>query len=131
MTAFATCLMLPVSATAEEETPLGRQMESLDDAYKGFRREKDPAKGAMEARAAQEALAKSFAEIPEMVAKMPDGPAKAQASAEYRKMLGETYVTLCKVELAFLSGKVEEVAALVSDLKAQKKAGHEKFIEEE
>lgn len=130
ITALAACLLLPLSA-ADEETPLGKQMESLDDAYKGFRRETDPAKGAAEARAAQEAVIKSLAETPEMLSKMPDGPAKTMAAAEFRKMLGEAYVTLCKVELAFLSGKTEEVATLIDELKSQKKAGHEKFIEDE
>ena len=131
ITALAACLMLPLAATADEDSPLALQMEALDDAYKGFRRETDPAKGAVEARAAQAAVIKSLAEVPEMLSKMPDGPAKTVAAAEFRKMLGEVYVTLCNVELAFLSGKIEQVATLVDELKSQKKAGHDKFIEEE
>ena len=51
--AVAACSVLPVSA---DETPLGEKMEALNDAYKGFRREKDPKTGAAEARKAQDAL---------------------------------------------------------------------------
>ena len=121
--------MLPV--TADVETPLAEKMEVLNDAYKGFRREKDPVKGAVAAREAQQALVKTLDEIPEMVAKMPDGPAKKKAASEYRKMMGKLYVSLCEVELAFLGNDLDEVAKLVADLKKLKKAGHGEFMEDE
>ncbi|MCU0749248.1 MAG: cytochrome b562 [Akkermansiaceae bacterium] len=126
---MAACLVLPVSA--EEETQLGKQMEEMNDAYKVFRRETDPVKGAALAREAQQAIVKSFSEIPTLVTKMPDGPDKAKASAEYRKMMGQLYVALCEVEQAFLNGKVDEVATIVERLKEMKKTGHEKFMEDE
>lgn len=126
---FAACLMLPVSA--DEETPLGKQMEAMNDAYKVFRKETDPVKGAALAREAQAAVAKGLMEMPAMLAKMPDGPDKAKASAEYRKMMGQLFVALCEVEEAFLGGKVDQVATIVDRLKEMKKAGHEKFMEEE
>lgn len=114
-----------------EDTPLGKQMESMNDAYKAFRKETDPAKGAALAREAQEAVAKGFSELPELVKKMPEGPAKAKASAEYRKMMGKLYVALCEVEEAFLAGKIEDVAKIVESLKELKKSGHDKFMEDE
>jgi soluble cytochrome b562 len=126
---MAASFILPLRA--DEETPLGRQMEEMNDAYKAFRRETDPAKGAELARQAQQAIVKSFAEIPELVTKMPNGPEKAKASANYRKMMGQVYVALCEVEEAFLAGKVEEVANIVERLKEMKKTGHEKFMEDE
>lgn len=126
---MAACLVLPVRA--EEETPLGKQMEEMNDAYKVFRRETDPAKGAALARQAQQAIVKSFSEIPTLVTKMPEGPDKAKASAEYRKMMGQVYVALCEVEEAFLAGKVDQVATIVERLKELKKTGHEKFMEDE
>ena len=125
----AACLILPLHA--EEETPLGKQMESFNDAYKAFRRETDPAKGAAQAREAQAAVVKGLTEIPAMLTKMPEGPAKAKAAVEYRKMMGKLYITLCEVEEAFLDGKIEKVAELVEGLKDMKKAGHEKFMEDE
>lgn len=114
-----------------EDTPLGKQMEAMNDAYKAFRKETDPAKGAALAREAQEAVAKGLPDLPEMLKKMPDGPDKAKAAAEYRKMMGKLYVALCEVEEAFLAGKIEEVAKIVDSLKEMKKSGHNKFMEDE
>lgn len=127
--AMAACFVLPIRA--EEETPLGKGMEEMNDAYKAFRRETDPAKGAALAREAQKATAKTLLETPTMVSKMPDGPEKTKAAAEYRKMMGKLYVALCEVEEAFLAGKIDEVAGIVERLKEMKKEGHEKFIEDE
>jgi soluble cytochrome b562 len=123
--------MMPLPGAAEEETPLGKQMEAMNDAYKAFRRETDPAKGAALARDAQQAALKSAAETPSMLAKMPDGPEKAKAMAEYRKMIGKLFVSFCEVEEAFLAGKIEEVAKIVENLKELKKTGHDQFMEEE
>lgn len=124
----AACLLLPVHA---DDTPLGKQMEVMNDAYKALRKETDSAKGAALAREAQQAAVKSMAELPAMLAKMPDGPEKTKAAAEYRKMMGRCFVAFCEVEEAFLAGKPQEVEKLVAALKEMKKAGHDKFMEEE
>ena len=63
-----------------DETPLGKQMEAMNDAFKAFRRETDPVKGATQAREAQQAVLKSAVEIPEMLKAMPEGPDKAKAA---------------------------------------------------
>jgi hypothetical protein len=63
--------------------------------------------------------------------KMPDGPARQKAAAEYRKMMGRVFVTVCEVEEAFLAGNIDEVAKLVEALKQMKKEGHNKFMEDE
>lgn len=124
------CLML-APLGAEEHTELENQMDAMDDAFKGFRRETDPVKGATQAREAQATALKSAMELPAMVKAMPDGPEKAKASAEYRKMMGKLFVAFCEAEEAFLAGKMEDVAKVVESLKDLKKAGHDKFIEEE
>lgn len=124
-------LLVPTMAQDHEHTKLGEQMESMDDAFKGFRRETDPVKGAAQAREAQTATLKAAAEVPALIKEMPEGPEKAKAAAEYRKQMGKVYVTLCEVEEAFLAGKIEDVTKLVETLKEQKKAGHQKFIKEE
>jgi soluble cytochrome b562 len=114
-----------------DETPLGLQMEAMNDAYKGFRRETDPVKGAAQAREAQQAVIKSLAESPVVIQEMPEGPDKVKAAVEFRKMMAKLLVSLCEVEEAFLNGKIDDVAKIVDDLKAQKKSGHEKFVKEE
>ena len=129
----ASLVLVPARAQEKEkaETPLGKQMEAMDDAFKGFRRETDPVKGAAQAREAQQAALKSATEVPAMLKAMPEGPEKAKAMAAFHKMIGKLYVTLCEVEEAFLNGKIDEVAKIVVSLKEMKKAGHDKFIEEE
>lgn len=122
--------MTPTMA-ADEETPLGKQMEAMNDAFKGFRRETDPVKGAAQAREAQTAALKSAMEVPAMLKAMPEGPEKAKALVEYRTQIGKLFVTLCEVEAAFLNGKIDEVAKIVETLKEAKKTGHDKFMEEE
>jgi soluble cytochrome b562 len=131
MSCAAGLMLAPAMAQDEEHTKLGEQMESVDDAFKAFRRETDVTKGAAAAREAQIATLKSAMEIPALVKEMPEGPEKAKAAAEYRKMMGKLYVTFCEVEEAFLNGKLEDVAKAVDSLKEQKKAGHDKFMEEE
>jgi len=124
-------LMTPARAVDEKQTALHDQMEAMNDAFKAFRRETDSVKGATQAREAQMAAIKSAAEIPELVKAMPEGPDKAKAQVAYRKMIGKLLVTLCEVEEAFLNGKIEEVAKIVDALKEMKKAGHDKFMEED
>lgn len=123
-------LALMAPAMAEEHTELGKHMEAMNDAYKVFRRETDPAKGAAQAREAQSEVLKAAAEIPKKVKDMPEGPDKAKAAVEYRKAMGKLYITLCDVEAAFLDGKIEDVAKLVESLKAEKKENHGKFIDD-
>ena len=123
-------LCIPARAE-EEETPLGKQMEVMNDAFKAFRNETDPVKGATQAREAQQAALRSALEMPEIFKTMPDGPEKAKAVLEYRKMIGKLFVALCEVEEAFVAGKMNEVATIVASIKEMKKTGHDKFMKDE
>jgi hypothetical protein len=114
-----------------DDSPLAKQMEALDDSYKAFRKTEDAAQGAVMAREAQTHVAKGLTHVPAMLAKMPEGPARAKAEASYRLMMGQLYVKLCEVEQAFLDNKLDKVAELVNDLKELKKKGHGEFMEEE
>ena len=126
------CLLGVISIVrAEDETPLGKQMEAMNDAFKAFRRETDPVKGAVTAREAQVAAIKAALETPALVKEMPEGPEKVKAALEYRKLMAKLLTSLCEVEEAFLNGKLEDVAKIVEGLKGQKKEGHEKFIKED
>ena len=124
-------MLVPAKAQDKEHTQLGKDMEAMNDAFKAFRRETDPAKGAAQAREAQAALIKGISEVPAKVKEMPEGPEKAKALVEYHKMIGKLYVALCEVEEAFLNGKVEEVAKIVETLKEMKKTGHKQFMKED
>lgn len=123
-------LLAPVAVDAAE-TPLGTQMETVGSAYKSLRVEQDPEKGAATAREVQQAILRAAALLPESVSKLEDPAAKAKAGAEFRLMLGRLFVTFCEVEQAFLAKDLAKVATLMESLKAQKKAGHDRFMEEE
>ncbi len=128
---LATACLIPTPVRAQEDTPLAKQMESLDDAYKAFRRETDPAKGAKAAREAQDSVLKAIPMVPAMLEAMPAGEAKEKALVSYRTQMGKLFVSLCEVESAFIAKDLAKVATLVDTLKGQKKEGHNEFIEEE
>ncbi|MBM3863697.1 MAG: hypothetical protein FJ385_07110 [Verrucomicrobia bacterium] len=131
LTALATaCLAFTLPCLAED-TPLGKRMDAMNEAYKALRKETDPAKAAELARTAQTEAAKSMTETPAMLAKMPDGPERAKAAVEYRKAMARLYLTLCEVEEACLAGNLEAVKPLIEEIKKQRKAGHDRFIEDE
>ncbi len=130
---IATCVasLACVLPSHAEDSALAKQMEVLNDAYKAMRKEEDPAKGAALAREAQDAMVKAIVEVPELVKAMPDGPDKAKASAEYRKMMGNLIATLAEMELAFHNKDMEKVKTIVEQMRESKKQGHDKFMEEE
>ncbi|MGJ8644819.1 MAG: cytochrome b562 [Luteolibacter sp.] len=127
--ALSAMFIQPVTAD-EEHTPLGEQMELMNDAYKAFRREEDPEKGAALAREAQDAMIKAISEFPEMLNDMPDSPEKTKAAAQYRAMMGELITILANIELAFIDGDLEKVSEGVDAMRENKKAAHDKYIEE-
>ncbi len=123
---------MTASLRADEETPLGKEMEAINDSFKALSKEKDSAKGAALARQAQDGMLKGAAMVPDFITDMiPDAKEKEKAIADYRRLMGESFVVFCKIEIAFLEGKTEEVAKLVDSAKALKKEGHKKYIEEE
>jgi hypothetical protein len=127
---MAGLLLAPVVATAAD-SPLIAQMELVSGAYKTIRTEKDPAIGAAAAREAQQAILKAAALLPPVVTKIADADAKAKAAAEYRLMLGKLFISFCEVEQAYLAKDLDQVTKLTESLKAQKKDGHTKFMDDE
>jgi soluble cytochrome b562 len=128
---FAALLLFSPLAAMADDSPLAKQMEALDDAFKGFRKEKDAAKGAAQAREAQQALIRGFGETPLMLTKMPDGPEKETAAAQFRVMMAAVLVKLCEAEHKFLTGDMAGIEKIVADLKDLRKQGHDKFMEDE
>ncbi|MGJ8635036.1 MAG: cytochrome b562 [Luteolibacter sp.] len=129
LAALATVTIFSQTSFADD-TELGKQMDAMNDAYKAFRREEDPAKGAALALEAQQAMIKAVAETPELLKDMPDGPEKTKALANYRRMMGLLISNLAEIEIAFLDGDLDKVKELIDVLRASKKEGHNKFIEE-
>lgn len=118
------------SAHAEETRTLIQWMEEFDMAYRGFRRETDPEKALPLVREGQVAFLQSMALLPPMVEKMPEGAPKDKAAATYRSMMAEVYLTLAKLELAFVERDMEAVAAHVNTIRESRRTGHDRFMEE-
>lgn len=117
-------------AQADEDTPLGEQMEILNDSYKAFRRTDDPAEGAKLAREAQMAVIKGMTMTPEFVEKGGHAEGKEKAMVAYRKQMAQLLITLCEVEEAFMAKDMEKVKELITPIRDSKKKGHDEFIEE-
>lgn len=128
---LAGAVLCSLSPVAAEDSALGKHMEKMAQSFKAISKENDLAKGAALARDAQQATLSSLAECPQKIVAMPDGPEKAKALAEYRSMMARVLVTFCQMEEAFLAGKTEEVTHLSAELKKLRKAGHDRFMEEE
>lgn len=129
LAAFTVFIAAPLHA--EKHTPLGEQMERFNDAYKALRKVEDAGKAVALTREAQQSVIQSLSEVPALVKEMPDGPAKSKAAAEYRKMMGEVFVTLCEMETLYLEGKTDEAAEKLRGLRSVKKKGHDQFMEDE
>ena len=129
MMALGLVVVAPVRA--DDDTPLGKQMEMLNDAYKALRRTDDAKEGAKLAREAQAAVIKAFSLKPELVADgaHPDGEEKAMAA--YRTQIAQLLVTLCQIEQAFVAGDLDKVQELITPLREAKKQGHDAFMEDE
>ena len=127
LAALLAAFVLPVSA---DDTELGKKMDELNDHYKSMRRLDEPSEGVVAAREAQKLIAASLNMTPAMLAKMEDGPAKENAMAIYRQMMGQSYVLLCKIEQAYLAKDMDKAKELYGELKSIRKDGHDKFIEE-
>lgn len=61
---------------------------------------------------------------------MADGKDKAKALADYRRMMGLSYASLCELEIAYLEEDAEKVDAAMTKVKAGKKEGHKKYSDD-
>lgn len=133
MGCVAAVMCAPMVSKAEEkkETPLGKEMHAMNDAYKAMRREKDPVKGAEEAREAQAAVLKCLQELPSTVSEIADPDAKAKASVKYRTMIAKLYISFCEIEDAYMAKDLAKAEQLIGSLREAKKEGHDAFMEDE
>lgn len=114
------------------DTEMGKAMSETSKALKSLRKlPKDDYKAAAAAvRTAHEALLKSMSYTAVMVEEMPAGDEKAKALADSRRILGLNYAALCELELAYLEGDDEMIAAANAKVKESKKEGHRKYTDD-
>ena len=115
----------------EDETPLGNQMQDIKAALKGLRKAEDwDAKAAL-ARKAQEACLNSLQHLPKTFEKITDEKEKAKATADYKRLIGLSYVALCQLEGAFLAEDQDAADAAIDKINATKKEGHDAYTEDD
>lgn len=125
----------PVQADDEEDHPLLAEMEEISGGLKGLRRlarsdDKWTASAALIRKVQANAL-KAISIVPKEVEALEDGPEKMKALADSRRLMGQMYMALCALELAFLNEDQEAVDAAYDLCKDIKKEGHEKYYKDE
>jgi soluble cytochrome b562 len=128
-TLLAACA-IAVPAFAEEDTPLGKEMEKISKALKAVNRNiaDASAKDANLAKVA-EAKAANQAALKFEPAKTKDVPAaeKAKFLSGYKAAMEEVGKNLDALKAAIEGGKTEDAKALLEKLNNEKKDGHKKY----
>lgn len=115
---------------AEDETPLAEEMSLLSKSLKRLRRAETVEDKVTLVHNAQKATIKSLEYLPAIFADVSDPAEKAKATADYKRLMGVTYVKLCELEMAYLEGDEEKADELRDALKDVKKEGHQKYEDE-
>lgn len=121
-------MLAPVHAD-DDETPLGKEMEIVSGSLKKLRKAETTDEKVTLVQAAQASTIKSLEYLPYIFKDLKDAKEKAKATADYKMLIGQTYVKLCQLELAYLAGDEDKADEIKGELKDLKKEGHEKYTE--
>lgn len=107
-------------------------MEESSTALKTLRKmdPNDWAAGAEAARKAADGIRKGMEYDPALAKDMKEGDKKIMFLAKYRRAMGESYVLLCELELAYLEKDKEKVDAVIAKVKESRKLGHREYKED-
>ena len=119
-------MLAPVHA---DETPLAEEMDTLSGSLKKLRKAETTADKVALVHAAQKATIASLKYLPVIFKEIKDEKEKSKATADYKKMVGQTYVKLCELEMAYLAEDEEKADEIKGQLKDLKKEGHEKYTD--
>ena len=117
-------LALPATSFADDDTLLA-QDGYLSGSQKLRKAETTKEKVDL-VTAAQKATLKSLEYLPIIFKDIKDAGEKAKATADYKMLVGKTYVQLCLLEMAYLEGDEDKADEIKGALKDLKKEGHEK-----
>ena len=120
-------MLAPVSA--DDETPLGKEMEIISGSLKKLRKAETTEEKVALLHAAQSATVKGLSYLPVIFKDIKDEEEKKKATADYKKMTGELYVKLCELEMAYLDGDEAKADEIKTQLKDLKKEGHRKYTD--
>ena len=119
-----------VAPVIADETPLEEEMSVMGKSLKGLRKAKTAEDKVKLIQKAQLATLKSLEYLPMIFKDIKDDAEKAKATADYKTMVGQSYVKFCQLESAYLEGDEEAADTLLSEIKDLRKAGHRKYIED-
>ncbi|MFT6177903.1 MAG: hypothetical protein ACJAQT_000303 [Akkermansiaceae bacterium] len=122
-------MLAPVHADDDDETPLGKEMDTLSGSLKRLRRAETTEEKVVLVHAAQAATINALKYLPMIFKDIKDEKEKAKATADYKKMSGQVYVKLCELEMAYLEGDEDKADEIKGELKDLKKEGHEKYTD--
>lgn len=133
-TVLATAALAVSAFAAEDETPLGTQMEKVSKALKAVGRAAKEGKVSKDLAAKVEEAQKATEEALKFEpAKTKDVPAadKEKFLADYKKSMEVTIKTLGELKAAVEAEKADEVGKIMEKLNGQKKEGHKAFKKED
>jgi len=113
-----------------DDTPLGKEMDGLSGALKGLRKAESWAAKVALVQEGQVATLNSLKHLPVMFKYITDLAEKKKATADYKRLIGLTYVGLCELEMAFLAEDEDKADVAIDNLKELKKEGHRAYIDE-
>jgi len=117
-------------ASADDDTPLAEQMDELSGSLKALRKAKTTEDKVKLVHEAQKATLAFLKYLPAIFKDISDDKEKALATADYKRLIGLTYASLCELEEAFLKGDEEKATEILKkDLKGLKKEAHKKYTE--
>lgn len=131
LTLLAMCaIALPAFARAEEDTPLGKEMDKIGKTIKAIGRAAKEGKVTKDMAAkVDEATAAATAALKFEPAKTKEVPAeeKAKFLAGYKESVEAMIKGLGELKAAVISEKADDVAKVIEKLNDGKKEGHKKY----
>ena len=115
---------------ADEDTPLAEEMDTLSSSLKGLRKAETTADKVALAQAALKATLKSLEYLPMIFKDVKDAKELAKGTADYKRLVGLSYVALCELELAFIAEDEAKADEILGKLKDLKKEGHNAYTED-
>ncbi len=122
--------MAAMTPVVGDDTPLGKEMDELSGSLKGLRKAETWADKVALAQKGQVATLNSLKHLPVIFKDIKDEAEKKKATADYKRLMGLTYVGLCELEMAFLAEDEDKADAAIDKLKELKKEGHRAYTED-
>ena len=113
----------------DDETPLAKQMDTVSGSLKGLRKAETTADKVALVQAAQKASLKSLEYLPVIFKDVKDPKELAKGTADYKRLVGMSYVALCELELAFIAEDEAKADEILGKLKDLKKEGHNAYTD--